>query len=125
VWGPVGPSPSVVGTLRGPPLCVGVPPPVGSSPRVSPVAHDATHMDMSAFARVHAHAVLRFVFKWCLTTRLRSRVWSLVFQLGVLSSGGAVADCFIGILDIFGFESFTINGFEQLLINFANEKLQV
>mmetsp|Transcript_9418 Transcript_9418/g.16611 ORF Transcript_9418/g.16611 Transcript_9418/m.16611 type:complete len:1918 (+) Transcript_9418:318-6071(+) len=52
---------------------------------------------------------------------LRSQSSRNVSAAGRKASGDT---SFIGLLDIFGFEIFEINSFEQLCINFANEKLQ-
>jgi hypothetical protein len=58
------------------------------------------------------------------------RVYAELFQfvvdkINVALAAGSLPDSqFIGVLDIFGFESFATNSFEQLCINFCNEKLQ-
>ena len=60
------------------------------------------------------------LFEWLVSAVNRSLVDS-----DPATGGGGGAERFIGLLDVFGFEFFgTNNSFEQLAINFANEKLQ-
>merc|ERR1719361_2085237 len=49
--------------------------------------------------------------------------WIVVKINKALKTSGKVHK-FIGVLDIYGFETFEINSFEQFCINYANEKLQ-
>lgn len=60
---------------------------------------------------------------------LAKHLYSKLFHFIVLTINrnlvsGKPEDGFIGVLDIYGFETFDTNSFEQFSINYANEKLQ-
>ncbi|KAK4317165.1 hypothetical protein Pmani_011728 [Petrolisthes manimaculis] len=60
-----------------------------------------------------------------LAKALYERVFKfLVSKCNETLETGLKRACFIGVLDIAGFEIFDFNGFEQICINFCNEKLQ-
>jgi myosin heavy subunit len=59
-----------------------------------------------------------------LARNMYGRVFDDLVQNVNTCLGGGSADSAIGVLDIFGFESFQKNSFEQFCINFTNEKLQ-
>ncbi|XP_023162899.2 unconventional myosin-Va isoform X1 [Drosophila hydei] len=60
---------------------------------------------------------------------LAKHIYAKLFQyiVNVLNKNlhnGSKQCSFIGVLDIYGFETFEVNSFEQFCINYANEKLQ-
>ncbi|KAG8180741.1 hypothetical protein JTE90_004696 [Oedothorax gibbosus] len=60
---------------------------------------------------------------------LAKHIYSQLFEWIVRQINKSLASShkihkFIGVLDIYGFETFEINSFEQFCINYANEKLQ-
>ncbi|EXC31921.1 Myosin-J heavy chain [Morus notabilis] len=60
-----------------------------------------------------------------LAKTLYSRLFDwLVDKINVSIGPDPSSNCLIGVLDIYGFESFKNNSFEQFCINFTNEKLQ-
>ncbi|ELT88116.1 hypothetical protein CAPTEDRAFT_225225 [Capitella teleta] len=60
-----------------------------------------------------------------LAKSIYSRLFNwIVYELNKSLSTGIKVQKFIGVLDIYGFETFEINSFEQFCINYANEKLQ-
>uniref|UniRef100_H2ZQ86 Myosin motor domain-containing protein n=1 Tax=Ciona savignyi TaxID=51511 RepID=H2ZQ86_CIOSA len=75
---------------------------------ITPLTHDQALGSRDALAK-HMYAKL---FDWIVTKVNRALVTT------------AKEHSFIGVLDIYGFETFEVNSFEQFCINYANEKLQ-
>ena len=57
----------------------------------------------------------------CLFTWIVSKINDIIELRDIVSHGKCTV---IGVLDIYGFEIFDSNSFEQLCINYCNEKLQ-
>ncbi|CAE7949975.1 MYO2A, partial [Symbiodinium sp. KB8] len=86
---------------------------VGSERYDSPLEREQCEARRESFARI----IYSYLFN------------HMVYRINESLSSGRTGSTtsklsFIGVLDIFGFEHFKVNSFEQLCINFANERLQ-
>jgi myosin heavy subunit len=85
-----------------------------------PVGVGPAHVSRDALAKM----VYELLFLW-LVKRINDAINVTPPNDGTAKrrSADAAEASFIGVLDIFGFETFNINTFEQLCVNYANEKL--
>lgn len=64
------------------------------------------------------------LIKWVYSSLFAWLVRKINYSHCTMTTANVVAEKFIGILDIFGFEILQTNSFEQLCINYTNERLQ-
>ncbi|KAL4507958.1 hypothetical protein ABPG72_021331 [Tetrahymena utriculariae] len=84
----------------------------GGKPIDSPISKQECNITRDSLAR----ALYDKLFNW-LVSKLNQNIMP--------NSSVNISDCLsLGLLDIFGFENFKVNSFEQLCINYTNEKLQ-
>ncbi|KAJ2896227.1 Myosin type-2 heavy chain 1, partial [Coemansia aciculifera] len=77
-----------------------------------------------AQALVVRDSVAKFIYSHLFDWIVRTINGSLLGEDGGERMAVVEAASFIGVLDIYGFEHFEVNSFEQFCINYANEKLQ-